>query len=112
MNSNTLNYSKKLKRRALFQGEKFQEPVPEETPFPCGTSPGSPGEPFPTRPNSVHKLRPGDINVVGAMGDSITAANGAASVNLLQGLIENRGLSFAIGEKERGPIAASPRRRN
>ncbi|GFG38526.1 hypothetical protein Cfor_01196 [Coptotermes formosanus] len=79
------------------KGAKFQEPIPEETPFPCDTSPGSPGAPSPTRPTSVHKLRPGDINVVGAMGDSITAASGAASVNLLQGLIENRGLSFAIG---------------
>jgi hypothetical protein len=38
------------------------------------------------------------------MGDSITAASGAASVNLLQGLIENRGLSFAIGEEEEGPL--------
>jgi len=38
----------------------------------------------------VHKLRPGDINVVGAMGDSVTAASGAASVNMLQAHIENK----------------------
>jgi hypothetical protein len=51
----------------------------------------------------VHKLHPGDINVMGAMADSVAAAIGAASVNLLQEQIENRGLSFAIGEEKEGP---------
>ncbi|XP_033611745.1 phospholipase B1, membrane-associated [Cryptotermes secundus] len=31
------------------------------------------------------------------MGDSITAGNGAASLNMMQAYVENRGLSFAIG---------------
>jgi len=51
----------------------------------------------------VHKLPPGDINIVGAMGDSVTAVSRAASVNLLQALIENRGRSFAICKEKEGP---------
>jgi phospholipase B1 len=43
----------------------------------------------------VHKLRRGDIDVVGAMGDSITAGNGAASLHMMQAYVENMGLSFA-----------------
>jgi hypothetical protein len=37
------------------------------------------------------------------MGDSVTAASGASSVNLLQALIENTSLSFAISEEKEGP---------
>jgi len=51
----------------------------------------------------VHKLPPVDINVVDAMGDSVTAASGATSGNQLQELIENSGLSFATGEEKEGP---------
>ncbi|XP_077293718.1 phospholipase B1, membrane-associated-like [Arctopsyche grandis] len=50
-----------------------------------------------TRPTSVHALRPGDIDVVGAMGDSLTAANGAGASNVFQVFIENRGVSWSIG---------------
>jgi hypothetical protein len=88
-----------IKPEYSFQGAKFQEPIPERTAFPCNTGPGSPGARSPTRPTTVHKLRPGDIDVVAAMGDSITAANGAASLHMMQAYVENRGLSFAIGEK-------------
>jgi hypothetical protein len=68
--------SRDIKPEYCFQGAKFQEPIPEGTPFLCNTTPGSPGARSPTRPATVHKLRPGDIDVVGAMGDSITAGNG------------------------------------
>ncbi|PSN51367.1 hypothetical protein C0J52_04441 [Blattella germanica] len=47
---------------------KFQEPVPLSTDFPCPTNPGSPGARSSTRPTSVHQLRPGDIDVIGALG--------------------------------------------
>lgn len=50
-----------------------------------------------TRPTSAHMLRPGDIDVVGAMGDSLTAANGAGASNVFQVYIENRGVSWSIG---------------
>lgn len=51
-----------------------------------------------TRPTSVHQLRPGDIDVIGAIGDSLTAGNGMAATHLLQLHTENRGLSWCIGK--------------
>ncbi|KAM3870977.1 phospholipase B1, membrane-associated [Diretmus argenteus] len=55
--------------------------------------------PSPTTPTSVHELRPGDIKVVAAVGDSLTAANGvgAKADNLLLVMREYRGLSWSIG---------------
>jgi hypothetical protein len=46
----------------------------------------------------VHSLRPGDIDVVGAMGDSLTAGSASAAANLVEVLIENRGMSWSGGE--------------
>ncbi|GMR55166.1 hypothetical protein PMAYCL1PPCAC_25361, partial [Pristionchus mayeri] len=50
-------------------------------------------------PNSVHSLRPADIEIVGAIGDSLTAANGAgAETNDILGVaIQYRGLTFSVG---------------
>ena len=48
----------------------------------------------PSNPTSVHKLRPTDIKVVGAIGDSLTAANGAKAVLLTSLLTEYRGVSW------------------
>ncbi|XP_027130870.1 phospholipase B1, membrane-associated-like [Larimichthys crocea] len=58
--------------------------------------------PSPTTPTSVHKLRPGDIKVVAAVGDSLTAGNGvgAKADNLLLVMSEYRGLSWSIGGDE------------
>ncbi|XP_041810494.1 phospholipase B1, membrane-associated [Chelmon rostratus] len=58
--------------------------------------------PSPTTPTSVHKLRPADIKVVAAVGDSLTAGNGvgAQSDNLLLVINEYRGLSWSIGGDE------------
>ncbi|XP_041827298.1 phospholipase B1, membrane-associated isoform X2 [Melanotaenia boesemani] len=55
--------------------------------------------PSPTIPTSVHELRPGDIKVVAAVGDSLTAANGvgAKQDNLLLVLTQYRGLSWSVG---------------
>lgn len=39
----------------------------------------------------------GDIDVIAALGDSLTAASGASSVRVTDLLIENRGLSWSIG---------------
>lgn len=39
----------------------------------------------------------GDIDVIAAMGDSLTAASGASSMNIQELFIENRGLSWSIG---------------
>jgi hypothetical protein len=51
-----------------------------------------------TVPTSIHKLRPGDISVIGAIGDSLTAGNGEVASNVFQAFSENRGLSWSIGE--------------
>jgi hypothetical protein len=51
----------------------------------------------PSVPSSVHELRPGDIKVVGAMGDSITAALGAAARTIPGLIFEFRGRSWSIG---------------
>ncbi|XP_044023166.1 phospholipase B1, membrane-associated isoform X2 [Siniperca chuatsi] len=58
--------------------------------------------PSPTTPTSVHELRPGDIKVVAAVGDSLTAANGvgAKADNLLLVINQYRGLSWSIGGDE------------
>ncbi|XP_041668835.1 phospholipase B1, membrane-associated isoform X2 [Cheilinus undulatus] len=58
--------------------------------------------PSPTVPMSVHELRPGDVKVVAALGDSLTAANGvgAKADNLLLVINEYRGLSWSIGGDE------------
>lgn len=59
--------------------------------------PLGPGGRSPIVPVSVHQLRPGDIDVIGAIGDSLTAGNGALATNVLQVLIENKGVSWSIG---------------
>ncbi|KAM3861027.1 phospholipase B1, membrane-associated-like [Diretmus argenteus] len=48
-------------------------------------------------PTSVHKLRPSDIKVVAALGDSATAGTGAKAKNLLELKREYRGVSWSIG---------------
>uniref|UniRef100_A0A1A9ZU05 Phospholipase B1, membrane-associated n=1 Tax=Glossina pallidipes TaxID=7398 RepID=A0A1A9ZU05_GLOPL len=60
-------------------------------------SKNGPGARSPQVPTSVHRLRPGDIDIVGALGDSLTAGYGIFATNLLQVLIENRGVSWSIG---------------
>ncbi|XP_068199290.1 phospholipase B1, membrane-associated-like [Antennarius striatus] len=58
--------------------------------------------PSPAPPTSVHELRPADIRVVAAIGDSLTAGNGIASSpsNILDVLRQYRGLSWSIGGDE------------
>ncbi|CAH1264274.1 PLB1 [Branchiostoma lanceolatum] len=53
-----------------------------------------------TRPTSVHQLRPEDVDVVGAIGDSFTAGNGASAWTILGCLTEYRGRSWSIGGDE------------
>ncbi|XP_074844506.1 phospholipase B1, membrane-associated [Carettochelys insculpta] len=52
-----------------------------------------------TVPVSVHALRPADIKVIGALGDSLTAGNGAGSKpnDVLDVLTQYRGLSWSVG---------------
>jgi hypothetical protein len=48
-------------------------------------------------PTSVHRLRPGDIDVIVALGDSITAGTGAMADDIFEVANEYRGISFSIG---------------
>ncbi|NXU51774.1 PLB1 Phospholipase, partial [Turnix velox] len=53
-------------------------------------------------PVSVHNLKPADIRVIAALGDSLTAGNGAASRphDVLDVLTQYRGISWSIGGNE------------
>lgn len=73
----------------------MQKPFSETKSFFC--DPNGPGGRSETVPTSVHTLRPGDIDIVGAIGDSLTAGNGAMATNILQVFIENKGVSWSIG---------------
>jgi phospholipase B1 len=47
-----------------------------------------------------HELRPENVQVIGAIGDSITAGFGAKAENLLQLANEYQGVSWLIGGDE------------
>ncbi|RVE57408.1 hypothetical protein OJAV_G00215900 [Oryzias javanicus] len=53
-----------------------------------------------TVPTSAHKVRPADIKIVGALGDSLTAGFGARAQNIIQLRNEDRGVSWSIGGDE------------
>lgn len=74
-------------------GSFLQEAFDDDERFPCDIALGKSRE----IPQSVHKLRPGDINVIAAIGDSLTAASGASSQSFADLFVENRGLSWSIG---------------
>ena len=46
---------------------------------------------------SVHKLRPSDVKVVAALGDSLTASLGAKATTVFGLLYEYREVSWSIG---------------
>lgn len=60
--------------------------------FPCTTL-----VPSPTVPTSVHALRVADIQHIAAIGDSLTAANGAKAITIIALLVEYRGVSWSMG---------------
>ncbi|CAH0693118.1 unnamed protein product [Chilo suppressalis] len=72
-----------------------QRIIPPETPFPCAES-VSFGRSSST-PTSVHRLRPGDIEVVAAIGDSLVAGSGALEEFALGAFVEYRGVSWCAG---------------
>jgi phospholipase B1 len=76
----------------LFSQPDYLYGSPPE-PFPCSTV----GMRSPQVPTSVHALRPGDIQCVAAIGDSLTAGMGAHALTPLGVLLENRGVSWSVG---------------
>lgn len=69
-------------------------------PFPCINSTKHGTGRSIAKPTSVHKLRPGDIDVIGAMGDSLVAGNGALEEWALGNMIEYRGISWCVGKSD------------
>uniref|UniRef100_A0A3B3QLG3 Si:ch211-214p16.3 n=1 Tax=Paramormyrops kingsleyae TaxID=1676925 RepID=A0A3B3QLG3_9TELE len=65
--------------------------------------------PSPLTPTS-HTLRPADIKVLAALGDSLTAANGAGGSpnNILDVLVEYRGLSWIGGDENLTSVTTLP----
>ncbi|KAF7281738.1 hypothetical protein GWI33_004299 [Rhynchophorus ferrugineus] len=84
--------------RSLVSYSARKQVIPENIDFPCALN-------FTRRstevPTSVNRLRPGDIDVVGAIGDSITAGYGIFdTAGLTNTAYEARGSSFTIGGQE------------
>lgn len=48
-------------------------------------------------PSSVHQLRPGDIDIIGGLGDSLVAGSGALEEYAVGTFIEARGVSWCVG---------------
>lgn len=72
----------------------LQDPVPLSIPFYCNVK-----KPLnQSSPKNVHTLRPADIDVVGAVGDSYTVGYGLVAVNVMDVLAETRGFSWSGGK--------------
>ncbi|KYN40535.1 Phospholipase B1, membrane-associated [Trachymyrmex septentrionalis] len=72
------------------QRNKMQKRIPNYVPFPCNVTDSR----SPEVPESVHKLRPGDIDVIAAMGDSLTAGAGIFADNEFNPNL----IGFALGD--------------
>uniref|UniRef100_A0AAQ5ZM89 Phospholipase B1, membrane-associated n=1 Tax=Amphiprion ocellaris TaxID=80972 RepID=A0AAQ5ZM89_AMPOC len=96
--NNMVGFANPFLRTSVNSNYTFPGPPPTPPPFNWGsdffcvnTAPSN------SVPTSAHRVRPADIKVVGAVGDSLTAAFGARATNLLQLLTEYRGVSWSIG---------------
>jgi len=72
--------------------DNYTYETPEFPPFPCQNTAPSVVEPVDAR-----KLKPADIDIVMAIGDSLTAGFGAEATSLINLFNDYRGASFAIG---------------
>lgn len=80
------------------KNKKVQQQFKNDTRFFCDVN--GPGARSKAVPKSVHMLTPGDIDIVGAIGDSLTAGASIYALNVLQILLEGRGSSWAIGGQQ------------
>ncbi|KAJ8911670.1 hypothetical protein NQ315_014029 [Exocentrus adspersus] len=83
-------------RQILKRNNKALE-IPDNANFPCDLNIVKRS---PVTPKTAHEVRPGDIDVIGALGDSLTAGFGASATSLLDVLSEDRGKSFSIGGQD------------
>ncbi|XP_035736603.1 phospholipase B1, membrane-associated-like [Vespa mandarinia] len=87
----TSNLERNLRRvKNLYS---IQEPVSQNVPFPCDVR----GWRSNVTPTSVHRLKPGDIDVIASMGDSLSAGTGVFAESFFQLFIDNRGVTAAGG---------------
>jgi hypothetical protein len=68
-------------------------PMPESFPFPCNISIGRSKEP----PTNVNQLRPGDIQLIGTLGDSLTSGAAVFARCFIALFVSNRGVTAAGG---------------
>ncbi|XP_066589740.1 phospholipase B1, membrane-associated-like [Prorops nasuta] len=80
----------------LSNGVRTQPIVPDDSPFPCNVKFGR----SPTVPDNVHRLKPGDIDIIGGLGDSLVAGSGAMEEFAMGTFIEARGVSWCVGGQE------------
>ncbi|XP_023175086.2 phospholipase B1, membrane-associated [Drosophila hydei] len=90
--SPALNDIPALYRHNRHEG-KMQVAIPNHVPFPCPLN----NTRSRTTPTSVERLRPGDIDIIASIGDSLSAGNGIVSSNMVDLLKEFRGFSFTGG---------------
>ncbi|XP_033334974.2 phospholipase B1, membrane-associated [Megalopta genalis] len=77
----------------MYSGIRSQPQISDHVPFPCNVTYG---RSF-SAPESVHRLRPGDIDIVGGLGDSLVAGSGALEEFAIGTFIEARGVSWCVG---------------
>ncbi|XP_028048995.1 phospholipase B1, membrane-associated isoform X2 [Monomorium pharaonis] len=76
-----------------YSGVRKQPIIPDSVPFPCNVHLGR----SLSIPDNVHRLRPGDIDVIGGLGDSLVAGSGAMEEFAVGTFIEARGVSWCVG---------------
>ncbi|KAH8376660.1 hypothetical protein KR093_000662, partial [Drosophila rubida] len=72
---------------------RLQLPVADRVSFPCDLSQGRSPEP----PNDITHLRPGDIDIIAAFGDSTNAGTGILALSWRDLMTEFRGFTYAGG---------------
>jgi hypothetical protein len=77
--------------RAL-KNKKVQRQFEDDFAFFCDVN----GERSDDVPSSVHMLRPGDIDLVGAIGDSVTIGTGAFAVDPREFVLEGKGENILL----------------
>ncbi|VVC30183.1 Hypothetical protein CINCED_3A001765 [Cinara cedri] len=88
---NMFSFQQQLEKSRSLQ--KTQVQVSNSTEFFCNTN----GTRSSTRPTSVHKLRPGDIDIIGSIGDSLTAGTGSLAYSIQLIFVDFRGTSWTGG---------------
>ncbi|KAM8716620.1 hypothetical protein ACLKA7_003492 [Drosophila subpalustris] len=72
---------------------RMQQPVPTSSSFPCDLSQTRSPQP----PSDIRRLRPGDIDIVAAFGDSTNAGTGIMALGFWDLMVEYRGFAYTGG---------------